>query len=130
MTIREIVTAYIAAIEAHRLDEVAGYLHPDVENREHPNKLLPAGRRHDLAAMREAGERGKAVMASERSRATRDTASSHAELSGDRPKLGRLSAFRTKLAQARSSIRTEIDAMLLRFAVERPADTVYGCPVN
>ena len=66
MTIREIVTAYIGAIEAHRLDEVASYLHPDVENREHPNKLLPAGKRYDLAAMREAGERGKALLASER----------------------------------------------------------------
>jgi hypothetical protein len=32
MTTREIVTAYIRAIEAHALDEVARYLHPDVQN--------------------------------------------------------------------------------------------------
>jgi len=66
MTTREIVTAYIAAIEAHDLEAVAGYLHPDVENVEHPNKLLPAGRRYDKVAMRAAGERGKAAMSRER----------------------------------------------------------------
>jgi ketosteroid isomerase-like protein len=66
MTTREIVTGYLRAIEAHELDEVARYLHPDVQNVEHPNKLLPGGRRYDLAAMRAAGERGKAAMASER----------------------------------------------------------------
>lgn len=66
MTTREIVTAYLRAIEAHDLDEVARHLHPDVENVEHPNKLLPGGCRYDRAAMREAGERGKALLASER----------------------------------------------------------------
>jgi ketosteroid isomerase-like protein len=66
MTTREIVTAYIRAIEAHALDEVARYMHSDFQNVEHPNKLVPAGRRYDLAATRAAGERGMAVMASER----------------------------------------------------------------
>lgn len=66
MTTRDIVTAYLRAIEAHDLEAVAGYLHPEVENLEHPNKLLPAGRRYDRAAMRAAGERGAAAMASER----------------------------------------------------------------
>jgi ketosteroid isomerase-like protein len=66
MTTREIVIAYLQAIEAHDLDEVARYLHPEAENLEHPNKVLPAGRRYDRAAMRAAGERGKSVMASER----------------------------------------------------------------
>lgn len=65
-TTREIVTAYLRAIEAHDVDEVARHLRPDVENLEHPNKLLPAGKRHDRAAMRAGGERGKAAMASER----------------------------------------------------------------
>ena len=65
MTTGEIVTAYLRAIEAHDLDEVARYLHPDVENVEHPNKLLPSGRRYDRAAMQAAGERGKAAMARE-----------------------------------------------------------------
>ena len=66
MTTREIVTAYIRAIEAHDVDGAARYMHPDVQNLEHPNKLSPTGRRYDLAGMRAAGERGKAVMASER----------------------------------------------------------------
>jgi ketosteroid isomerase-like protein len=66
MTTREIITGYIRAIESHDTDEVARYLHPEVENLEHPNKLLPSGKRHDLAAMRAAGERGRALMASER----------------------------------------------------------------
>ena len=64
MTTRDIVTAYIRAIEAH--DDATRYLHPDVRNVEHPNKLLPDGRRYDLAEMRAAGERGRALMASER----------------------------------------------------------------
>jgi ketosteroid isomerase-like protein len=59
------VTAYIRAIEAQEPGEVDRCLHPDVVNTEHPNKLLPAGRRYDLAAMRAAGERGRAVMASQ-----------------------------------------------------------------
>src|SRR6185295_617607 len=41
-------------------------LHPDVVTVEHPNQLVPTGKRYDLAAMRAAGERGRALMASER----------------------------------------------------------------
>lgn len=66
MTTREIVTAYIRAIEAQRPDEAERYMHPDVENLEHPNRLLPVGKRYDLAALREAGARGRALMASQR----------------------------------------------------------------
>lgn len=66
MTTREIVTAYIRAIEAHDTEAVTRYLHPDVELTEHPNRISPAGLRADLAGMRAAGERGKALMASER----------------------------------------------------------------
>jgi len=65
MTTREIVTAYLRAIEAHDTEEVERYLHPEMTNLEHPNKLLPAGRHHDLAAVRAAGARGKALMARE-----------------------------------------------------------------
>jgi ketosteroid isomerase-like protein len=65
MTTRDIVTAYIQAIEAHDLPRVAALLHPDVVTVEHPNRINPAGKRYDAAAMREAGERGKAVMARE-----------------------------------------------------------------
>lgn len=66
MTTREIVTAYLRAIETHQTDEVARYLHPEVELTEHPNRVSPAGRRADLAGMRAASERGARLMASER----------------------------------------------------------------
>jgi predicted ester cyclase len=66
MTTRDIVTAYIQAVEAQNVDEVDRLMHPEIENLEHPNKMLPAGKRYDLAAMRAAGERGRAVMASQR----------------------------------------------------------------
>ena len=63
---KDTVLAYLRAIESHDLDSVAGYLHPEVQVIEHPNKLNPAGKTYDAAALREAGERGKAILASER----------------------------------------------------------------
>lgn len=66
MSTKDVVTAYLAAIEAHRLDEVAAFQHPELEVIEHPNKLNPAGKRDGLAEVRAAGERGAALMASER----------------------------------------------------------------
>ncbi len=66
MTTREIVTAYIRAIEAHDPDVEARFLHPDVELTEHPNRISPAGMHADLAGMRAAGERGRKLMASQR----------------------------------------------------------------
>ena len=65
MTTREIVTAYIRAIEAQDPEAVERLLHPEMTNLEHPNKLNPAGRHYDLDAVRAAGERGKALMASQ-----------------------------------------------------------------
>ena len=66
MSTRELVTAYIRAIESHDLDDVARRLHDDVTVVEHPNKLNPAGKTYDKAAIRAAGERGAAVLESER----------------------------------------------------------------
>ena len=63
---RDIVLSYLRAVESHDLDEVARWLHPEVEVIEHPNRVSPAGKRYDRAALREAGERGKALLASER----------------------------------------------------------------
>jgi ketosteroid isomerase-like protein len=63
---RDTVLAYIRAIEAMDLDAVDAFLHPDLETIEHPNQLNPVGKRYDRTAMRAAGERGKAVMASQR----------------------------------------------------------------
>jgi ketosteroid isomerase-like protein len=47
-------------------DEVAAPLADDVRHEEFPNRLLPRGATRDLAAIREAGERGKRVMARQR----------------------------------------------------------------
>jgi ketosteroid isomerase-like protein len=66
MTTREIVLSYLRAVERHDLDEVARWLHPEVVVVEHPNRVTPAGRRYDRDELRAAGERGKALMASER----------------------------------------------------------------
>lgn len=66
MSTRDTVLAYLRASERHDLDAVAALLHDGVELVEHPNKLNPKGMRADKAAIRAAGERGGAVMASER----------------------------------------------------------------
>jgi ketosteroid isomerase-like protein len=66
MTTRDIVTSYLRAVESHDLDEVARWQHPEIEVVEHPNKITPNGKRYDREALRAAGERGKALMASER----------------------------------------------------------------
>ncbi len=66
MTTFQLVTAYLGAVERHDLDEVARLLHPDVQVIEHPNKITPAGRTYDKAALRVAGERGAALMQRER----------------------------------------------------------------
>jgi ketosteroid isomerase-like protein len=66
MTTEETIRAYLRAIESHDLDAVAAYLHADYENIEHPNKLSPQGKRFDKAGARAAGERGAAIIASER----------------------------------------------------------------
>jgi ketosteroid isomerase-like protein len=66
MTTREIVTAYLRAVESHELDEVARWLHPEVLVTEHPNRLNPSGKHYDLEAVRAAGQRGAALMVAER----------------------------------------------------------------
>jgi ketosteroid isomerase-like protein len=66
MTTREIVTAYIRAIEAQDGEAVARYMHPDIEVTEHPNRISPAGLRADLAGVRTAWERGRKFMADQR----------------------------------------------------------------
>lgn len=66
MSTKERVLAYLRAVEAHELDRVGELLHDDVVVTEHPNKLNPEGARYDKAALRAAGERGAALLASER----------------------------------------------------------------
>lgn len=66
MSTRDTVLSFLRAVESHDLDEVARWLHLEVEVTEHPNRISPAGKRYDRAEVRAAGERGKALLASER----------------------------------------------------------------
>src|SRR5215212_2643864 len=63
---RDTVLDYLRAIESHDLDHVATFMHDDIQVIEHPNKLNPSGATYDRAALRLAGERGAALLASER----------------------------------------------------------------
>jgi ketosteroid isomerase-like protein len=60
----ELVRRYFAALGDAPGDELAFYA-PDIVQEEYPNRFLPGGARRDLAAIREAAERGRAVMASQ-----------------------------------------------------------------
>jgi len=66
MTVVETITAYLRAIERRDHEAVAALQAPAIEVVEHPNKLNPAGKRYDRAALRAAAERGRAVLSSER----------------------------------------------------------------
>ena|SRR6476620_5997878 len=58
---------YLAAIEAGSdADSPFAFLAPDIVQIEYPNQFVPSGAERDLAGMREAGERGKRVMRSQR----------------------------------------------------------------
>ncbi|MBX7101224.1 MAG: nuclear transport factor 2 family protein [Myxococcaceae bacterium] len=55
---------YLKTIEAG--GDVGVHYAPDAVQHEHPNALTPAGARRDLAGLRAAAERGKAVVAAQR----------------------------------------------------------------
>ena len=58
------VRAYLAAIERDELvGREADWYAPDAVQVEFPNKLQPAGATRDLAALKIAGERGRAIIA-------------------------------------------------------------------
>ncbi len=62
----EVARKYLAALERGEMDEALSYLADDVVQQEFPNRLVPEGATRDLAALREAGARGKQVMTSQR----------------------------------------------------------------
>ena len=67
----EIVRRYLAAIEAGTeagaaIGGVEAFLAPDIQQEEFPNRFVPAGASRDLAALREAGERGRKVLRGQR----------------------------------------------------------------
>jgi ketosteroid isomerase-like protein len=53
---------FVHAVARGADDEVAALLADDVLQEEFPNRVLPHGATRDLAAIREAGQRGKRVM--------------------------------------------------------------------
>jgi ketosteroid isomerase-like protein len=57
---------FVEAVARGADDEVRALLADDVQQEEFPNRLLPNGTTRDRAAMLEAGERGKRVMAGQR----------------------------------------------------------------
>ena len=66
----EIVRRYLAAIEADTGGGTPGgaaeFFDPDVVQEEFPNRFVPSGARRDLAALREAAARGRAVLRGQR----------------------------------------------------------------
>ena len=57
---------FVEAVERGDAAAVAALLAGDVQQEEFPNRLLPSGMTRDRAAIQEAGERGKRVMARQR----------------------------------------------------------------
>ena len=59
------VRRYFAAVNGGDSDASLALLHPEVVQEEYPNRLLPDGATRDLAALREAAARGRALLASQ-----------------------------------------------------------------
>jgi ketosteroid isomerase-like protein len=64
MTNLERAKAFLRAIEAR--EDILPFFTEDIVQTEFPNRLLPAGATRGIAALREAQERGKRVVTSER----------------------------------------------------------------
>jgi ketosteroid isomerase-like protein len=63
----EILGRYLRAIEAFATPDVLrGFFAPDVVQEEFPNRLFASGRRHDLAAMMAASEKGTTLLSSQK----------------------------------------------------------------
>jgi ketosteroid isomerase-like protein len=58
---------YLRAIEQGATGEaLAAFFHPEVTQREYPNRLVPTGATRDLKAVLDGAERGQKVVASQR----------------------------------------------------------------
>jgi ketosteroid isomerase-like protein len=63
----EVVHRYFQAVEQGATGEtLAAFFHPEVTQREYPNRLTPKGATRDLRALQESAERGQQVVASQR----------------------------------------------------------------
>jgi len=65
MTLLARAKAYLSAIEAGD-GSALSFFAPDIVQRELPNRLVPGGATRDLAALRDAAERGKKVVIAQR----------------------------------------------------------------
>jgi len=62
-----IVRRYLEAIEQERsFEEMMEFFTPDVVQHEYPNRLVPSGARRDLEQLREASQRGRQAVESQR----------------------------------------------------------------
>ena len=61
----ELVRRYFTTLGRTDVADDATFYAPDIIQEEFPNRFVPGGARRDLAAIREAAERGRAVMASQ-----------------------------------------------------------------
>jgi len=61
------IRRYLDALERGAVGaELAAFYTPDVQQREYPNRLVPAGASRDLAGLLQSAERGQQVVASQR----------------------------------------------------------------
>lgn len=62
----EIIRRYLYAIERDDDAALAASLHPEIVQREHPNRLVPKGVTRDLAAILDSARRGRAAVRDQR----------------------------------------------------------------
>lgn len=66
-SLETLVRQYFAAIEREaEQQEIMQFFHPDVEQHEFPNRLVPAGAHRTLQDLLDSGEKGKKVIANQR----------------------------------------------------------------
>jgi ketosteroid isomerase-like protein len=62
-----LVKRFFSAVERGAAgDELDAFLHPDIEQEELPNRLVPHGKKRDLAALKADAEKGKKVLTAQR----------------------------------------------------------------
>lgn len=63
----DLAAAYLSALERGAVgDDLARFFDPEVEQREHPNRLSPHGATRDLAALLDGAVKGRALLTSQR----------------------------------------------------------------
>src|SRR5262245_42398900 len=60
------VLSYLRAVERGALTELSDFFHPDVVQREYPNRLVPTGATRGFAELLEAAQRGQRAVTAQR----------------------------------------------------------------